>query len=409
MTSKKKCTKYISSSESDSYESEVDDSESPSEVDDSESPSEVDDSESSSEEDINESPKQTRKLTDAIKKRIAGNQYFKCANSPDITLKGLGKYKCPLWEKHGIIKGSFDASGYDIDHIIEFSITGNDSDENLQALCPSCHRVKTGIFLSETSTGKSKPRKRKLKNEIDEHTQKSFDLSIKDIINLWIGIDESDYNMDSLLKKYLENSLNDETKQLIVRKYLFQETFGITNTKNKSEFERFLTKYYSKEKNFKWSEIFFGYNPKYHDVNSNKSELRNNIIIDLLNTLTGKNRTTYKLDKFPNIIIENNQYTKAIKFIIKKSILFADESNRKLFLKKNKVELNTEDIRCYVNTIQSVLASHNIILMRGPRVSVNGSRVYNYQLYFDEEVKNIIEFKYGITDKVDNFPKIFKR
>ena len=55
--------------------------------------------------------------------------------------------------------------------------------------------------MSETTTGKSKTRKRKSKNDIDEHTQKSFNLSIKDITNLWIETDESDYNMNSLLKK----------------------------------------------------------------------------------------------------------------------------------------------------------------------------------------------------------------
>ena len=48
MSSKKKCSKYISSSES---SQEIDESE----------------------EEIDKSPKQTRKLTNAIKKRIAGN------------------------------------------------------------------------------------------------------------------------------------------------------------------------------------------------------------------------------------------------------------------------------------------------------------------------------------------------
>ena len=49
----------------------------------------------------------------------------------------------PLWEKQGGNKGSFDESGYEIDHIIEYSLTGNDSIENLQALCSMCHKTKT--------------------------------------------------------------------------------------------------------------------------------------------------------------------------------------------------------------------------------------------------------------------------
>src|SRR5277367_6245443 len=97
-----------------------------------ESLSEIETSESVSESEETDSEssmieKQPRKLTDAIKKRIAGNQYYKCANSSENKLEGFGNHKCPLWEKNGPNKGSFDASGYDIDHIVEFSKTADDS------------------------------------------------------------------------------------------------------------------------------------------------------------------------------------------------------------------------------------------------------------------------------------------
>ena len=88
-----------------------------------------------------------RKVTESQKKNIAGKQFGKCANNNSSTLKGLETYDCPLWEKENN-KGSFDASGYDIDHINEHCLTGDDSDENLQALCLSCHRVKTKKFNS---------------------------------------------------------------------------------------------------------------------------------------------------------------------------------------------------------------------------------------------------------------------
>jgi len=89
-----------------------------------------------------------RNVTEATKKRIAGQQYYKCANKPGLQLRGLKNYKCPLWQKNNESKGSFDESGYDIDHIIEHSCGGNDSDTNLQALCKSCHLVKTKRFMS---------------------------------------------------------------------------------------------------------------------------------------------------------------------------------------------------------------------------------------------------------------------
>ncbi len=79
-----------------------------------------------------------RRLTPAQKKNIAARQHFKCANKPGcIPLT----YSCPFWERGG--DGSFDESGYDIDHIVEWSSTHNDSESNLQALCICCHRVKT--------------------------------------------------------------------------------------------------------------------------------------------------------------------------------------------------------------------------------------------------------------------------
>ncbi len=83
-------------------------------------------------------PPKTRKLTDAQKKNVAARQNFKCANRPGDT---PFDYICPFWNRGG--DGSFDESGYDIDHIREWCETQDDSLENLQALCLCCHRVKT--------------------------------------------------------------------------------------------------------------------------------------------------------------------------------------------------------------------------------------------------------------------------
>ena len=82
---------------------------------------------------------------------MAGKQYNKCANNPNTKVIGLDNYKCPLWQnKNNDIKGCFDESGYEIDHIIEHSLTQNDDINNLQALCKSCHTVKTNNFNRKT-------------------------------------------------------------------------------------------------------------------------------------------------------------------------------------------------------------------------------------------------------------------
>lgn len=86
-------------------------------------------------------------IPEGIKKIIAGNQRYKCANNPNVTLEGLENYKCPMWKTDG----TFDAAGYEIDHIIEVSVGGSNNIDNLQALCNSCHAAKTRKFVSGNS------------------------------------------------------------------------------------------------------------------------------------------------------------------------------------------------------------------------------------------------------------------
>ena len=61
----------------------------------------------------------SRKLTESFKKIIAHKQQYKCL-------------KCDK-----LLPPSFQ-----IDHIIPFSISKDDSEQNLQALCPNCHSLK---------------------------------------------------------------------------------------------------------------------------------------------------------------------------------------------------------------------------------------------------------------------------
>jgi hypothetical protein len=106
-----------------------------------------------------------RTITESTKKKIAGKQHYKCANSPTKQLAGLTDYKCPLWQIIGQNQGLFDESGYEIDHITEFSVTQNDDDNNLQALCLCCHNVKTKRFNAINKKLTKKPINKPIKNK----------------------------------------------------------------------------------------------------------------------------------------------------------------------------------------------------------------------------------------------------
>lgn len=67
--------------------------------------------------------------TDSTKYQILVRQAFACTKIPNYTCPILGKL--------------FDEAGYDIDHVLALADGGSNDISNLQALCPSCHRVKT--------------------------------------------------------------------------------------------------------------------------------------------------------------------------------------------------------------------------------------------------------------------------
>lgn len=94
----------------------------------------------------------SRYISNKIKEEIVLKQNGKCANSPFKPALNLKGYLCLLWQ---INNGDFDESGYQIDHINEYSILSKKDDidvnhiSNLQALCPNCHAVKTKRFMKQ--------------------------------------------------------------------------------------------------------------------------------------------------------------------------------------------------------------------------------------------------------------------
>lgn len=93
-----------------------------------------------------------RFVSEGLKKLVAGKQNFKCANKPLTNV--IKNYDCPIWQ-NPLRQGNFGEEGYQIDHIIEHCITKDDTEKNLQALCLSCHSVKTKRFMLE-KIGKNK-------------------------------------------------------------------------------------------------------------------------------------------------------------------------------------------------------------------------------------------------------------
>jgi hypothetical protein len=115
-----------------------------------------------------------KNLSEGIKKLVAGKQQYRCANRPRSGI--IKNYNCPLWN----IKdrnGSFGEEGYEIDHIKEVSRGGSNDMNNLQALCLSCHSVKTRRFVS------IKPEKKKEEEMLLDKDSSEEYYEVEDILD----------------------------------------------------------------------------------------------------------------------------------------------------------------------------------------------------------------------------------
>lgn len=127
-----------------------------------------------------------RKVSEALKKLIAGKQTYKCANLLNSNV--IKNYNCPLWQNKERA-GSFGEEGYQIDHIIEHSVSKDDSPENLQALCISCHSVKTKRFMIMDNKNDKKEEKEETEDvfEIDSIIDKRKKKNKVEYLVKWKG------------------------------------------------------------------------------------------------------------------------------------------------------------------------------------------------------------------------------
>jgi hypothetical protein len=117
-----------------------------------------------------------KKIAQSTINSILVRQRFRCANSPGSGLDRLANFLCPLWRIESDDRGFFDDSFYDIDHIKEVSISGDNSLGNLQALCKSCHGVKTRSFMKEYAKIKLAKQEQSIeKNSNDKSSNESDD------------------------------------------------------------------------------------------------------------------------------------------------------------------------------------------------------------------------------------------
>ena len=93
-------------------------------------------------ESITYTKKHSRYISNIKKYELYQKYNGKCANNPNNPV--INGYECPMWK---LYNGTFDSSGYQIDHIEEFSLSNNNALNNLQPLCHCCHSVKTKIFM----------------------------------------------------------------------------------------------------------------------------------------------------------------------------------------------------------------------------------------------------------------------
>lgn len=133
--------------------------------------------------------KQRDEFSDSVKNSVLTRQNY-CCNTLDNRYgpSGISKeeidnnyenYECPLWARGGNGKFSRRKGNknntyvYDADHIVECREEGKNTEDNCQALCPNCHRIKTNIVKERKTDKKNINKVNKKSKEPETKTDSS--------------------------------------------------------------------------------------------------------------------------------------------------------------------------------------------------------------------------------------------
>lgn len=229
-----------------------------------------------------------------------------------------------------------------------------------------------------------------------------------DQISIMMAIDESDYDMNDLMRRQSQSQLR-KTEKLALKKYYFRMNFDIEQ--DDPDMETLMNKWLGKEVYLQRFELLFGYRRVSHAIpdptEAAKERLRLKVILDFVNRLLrrkGDNKITKLRPRhLKSIKLSNAQYSMALSEIFSKSIYFKDEDKyRRLFNRRPRRNANVGNIRVQQTLVlQSLLKLYNIVLKAGPQRRVVDSksqrkdnRIYTYTLDYDAFLGDVIMNKH---------------
>lgn len=144
------------------------------------------------------------------------------------------------------------------------------------------------------------------------------------------------------------------------------------------------------------------------------------LITNILNVALNKNNKKYDPNDLLDIYMTKQQYDQAVHNIINKSHYFQNEaSGRKLFYSMD--DIYTKPVGTpeqifshYKKAIFKLLKEYAIYFGETNNKSnpnqklIDNKKKEKYVLSVDKELKNIVDYKHGLVDKVDAYPLIFR-
>lgn len=295
-----------------------------------------------------------KNISQKIKNEILIKQNFKCANIPGVHIRYLSNFSCPLWARNnGDLEKISDTPSeysYNIDHIVEHSISSDNNVSNLCALCISCHYIKTRNYLNVLDYSKKKSYESNDNFNLYEYTE-SDNLTIFSKSEYYPGrfiINKN--NVDS----FLNSMINGEQKNYI----LYEE-------KN-ATFKLYFNIKYTDRKVLLWIiELIDRKIKKYFSLicSSDKNKYCNYIYLNNINH--NKGRLFYPL------LIVNNEFHSFIINKINKSSFCIDTK----IINANEIKLPFQ----YKNHVVCEYVDHEITRFNDININIVGSDINLYK------------------------------